>query len=81
MSKNRTARKGYAMSELTELQATFAELSSTEATQAIQQLRWLLDGLPADGQTASDGRLRIDLELFLAGYEIGTHAASAEGSG
>jgi hypothetical protein len=80
MRKNRTTRNGDAMSALQELQATFAGLSPAETRQAVQQLRWILDSLPADSKSAADERLRTDLQLFLTGYEIGAHAASGEGS-
>ncbi|MEC3853461.1 hypothetical protein [Paenarthrobacter ureafaciens] len=70
--------EGTAMSALSELKTIFEDLIPAETTQAVQQLRWILESLPADSQSAADRRLRSDLELFLAGYEIGAQQASGE---
>lgn len=68
------------MSALSELQKTFKGLSPAETTQAVQQLRWILESLPVDGESAADGRLRLDLELFITGYDLGAQSAAGEDS-
>lgn len=68
------------MSTLEEIQETFKGLSPAETTQAVQQLRWILDSLPADGESAADARLRLDLGLFITGYEIGAQQAAGRGA-
>lgn len=69
------------MSALSELKTTFDGLSPAETTtQALQQLRWILESLQADSESAADARLRLDLELFLTGYDLGAQSVAGEGS-
>lgn len=55
-----------------ELDAQLAALSITEARGVADQLRGVLDSLPTDESSYADKGLRNGLEMFLAGYDMGT---------